>query len=246
MALIAPTPKVVNCKVSRMFNPDHNASPFNAIPPIVVALVVIILGIEIVFQVAAAGFIGGGSGVAWRILAWSQFGFSDPVFEWMRTNETYPASGLWRFFTYAFLHESMVHAVFASVLLLAIGKFVGERFKSIHVLLIFFVASSVGALAYGLVLDNNRPLVGAYPGVYGLLGAFTWVLWIGAAGDRAGQIAAFRLIAFLAGLQLLFQIIGLGGYEWVADLFGFVAGFAMCFALAPGALRRWLNRSRSR
>ena len=229
-----------------MYSPDHNASPFNSLPPIVVALVLTILGIELVFQAAGAGLIGGGSGFGWRILAWAQFGFSDPVFEWARTNQMYPANVLWRFVTYPFLHQSMMHAAFASVLLLAIGKFVGERFRSHHVLLIFLMASIVGALAFGLILNNNRPLIGAYPGVYGLLGAFTWVLWIGAEGDRTKQLAAFRLIAFLVGLQLLFQILGFGGYEWVADLFGFVAGFALCFLLAPGVFQRWLNKTRNR
>lgn len=229
-----------------MYSPDHNASPFNSIPPLVVVLVLLVLGIELVFQAAAAGFIGGGGAVGWRILAWAQFGFSDPVFEWMRANETYPANGLWRFVSYSFLHENMVHAVFASALLLAIGKFVGERFSAINVLVIFFVAAAVGALAFGLILNSNRPLIGAYPGVYGLLGAFTFILFIGADGDRRKQLAAFRLIGFLAGLQLFFQILGLGGYEWVADLFGFAAGFGICFLLAPGMFQRWLARTRHR
>ncbi len=229
-----------------MFDPDHNASPFNALPPIVVALVVVILGIELVLQAAGAGFIGGPTGVAWRLLAWSQFGFSDPVFEWMRTNGQYPANVLWRFVSYAFFHQSMMHAVFAAVLLLAIGKFVGERFRASYVILIFLVASAAGALGYGLVLNVGQPLIGAYPGVYGLLGAFTWVLWIGSDGDRSKQLSAFRLVGFLLGLQLFFQIINLGGYEWVADLFGFIAGFALCFVLAPGFIANILRRTRDR
>ena len=38
---------------------DQNQSPFNALPPVVVALVIVILGIEIVFSLGARGFIGG-------------------------------------------------------------------------------------------------------------------------------------------------------------------------------------------
>lgn len=229
-----------------MFDPDHNASPFNSIPPVVVVLALLIGGVELFFQAANAGLVGGSMGFLMRSTAWGNFAFRDEIFEWMLRNSTYPVEHLWRFVTYPFVHQAAMHAVMACVLLLAIGKFVGERFRSVHVLLIFFVSAVAGALAYGVILDDNRPLVGAYPAVYGLLGAFTWVLWIGANGDPVGRLQAFRLIGFLMGLQLLFQALFGGGFEWVADLSGFVAGFGLCFLLAPGALRTFLDRSRNR
>ena len=44
---------------------DHNVSPFNVLPPVVVALTVVIAGLEVMFQLATAGFLGGQGGVGW-------------------------------------------------------------------------------------------------------------------------------------------------------------------------------------
>lgn len=229
-----------------MFDPDHNASPFNAIPPVIVTLVALIALIEIAFQLGATGLIGGPGAVGWRIQAVEAFGFFDLVFEWMRQNGSYPPEMLWRFVTYPFIHHEAVHAVFASVLLLAIGKFVAERFSTGAVLAIFFAGAIFGALAYGLILDDRAQLIGAYPGVYGLMGAFTWSLFVTYEQAGENRLKAFQLIGFLIALQLLFKLIGGGGNDWVADLSGFVAGFMLSIALAPGGIARILARLRNR
>jgi len=232
-----------------MFDPNHNASPFNAIPFVVLLLVIVIGGIEIVFQLASMGYIGGNSGVGWRSVAVFQFGFLDANFEWMRTNRLYPINAMMTFVTYSFVHVEAMHAGFACVLLLAIGKFVAERFSAISVLIIFFAGSIFGALGYGLILNEHRQLLGAYPAVYALIGALTFILFT--EYDKTGQnrLKAFRLIGVLVGLQLVFRVIGAGGNDWVADICGFVAGFLLSFVLAPDGkvrIQRWIAQSRNR
>ena len=238
-----------------MHHPNHNASPFNDLPPIVVALVVLIGGIEIALQAGAAGLVGGPEAIGWRSTMIQRFGFFDTVFEFMRENSQYPLEGLMRFVTYAFVHFEAVHAVFACVMLLAIGKFVGERFSGFSVLAVFFASSAVGALAFGLFVREQAFLIGAYPGIYGLLGAFTWTLFM--SYERAGEkrIKAFQLIGLLMGLQLAFRLVssalgaGDGGADWIADLLGFGTGFALSYVLAPDGPRRvadWLARMRNR
>ena len=64
-----------------MHHPNHNAPPFNNIPPVVVILVVVIGGIELAFQAGAAGFAGGTDAIGWRATMMQRFGFFDPVFE---------------------------------------------------------------------------------------------------------------------------------------------------------------------
>ena len=39
---------------------EHSISPFNALPKVVVALAVVIFGLEAMFQAATAGLLGGG------------------------------------------------------------------------------------------------------------------------------------------------------------------------------------------
>lgn len=229
-----------------MHDPNHNASPFNAIPPVVVALVVAIVGIELVFQAGASGLAGGPEGIGWRSEAAGLFGFSDALFEWMRRNSNYPMEGLWRFVTYPFIHYEAIHAIFGAVLLLAMGKFVAERFSSLVVLTIYFGSAIFAAVGYALAFDENGLLIGTYPPVYGLIGAYTWVLLT--AYDIAGEnrLKAFQLIGFLVAIQLFFNFIGGGGREWVADIFGFVAGFALSIILSPGGMTRAMERLRRR
>ena len=232
-----------------MFDPDHNASPFNDIPPVIVALVALIGGIEIVFQAGAAGFAGGGAGVGWRITAIERFGFFDTVFEWMRQTGNWPVEGLWRFVTYPFVHQNIMHALLAAVLLLAMGKFVAERFALRAVLMIMLLSSMAGALAYGMLVDERMPLLGMYPAIYGLIGAFTFVMLLFYESTGQNRAQAFQMIGILVGLQLVFSIMGGGAKDWIADIAGFVAGFGLSFILAPdGAarLRRWRDRSRRR
>ena len=233
-----------------MHNPDHDVSPFNAIPPVVTVLVAVIGLIEIGLQLGQAGLVGGPTAIGWRTELVERFGFFDTVFEWMRTNGSYPLEGLWRFVTYVIVHYEITHAIFACVMLLAIGKFVGERFSALSVFVIFVASAVTGALFYGLLLNESRQLIGSYPAIYGLLGAFTWTLWMGFGRTGQNRLQAFQLIALLMGLQLLFGLIAGGsGMDWVADLFGFLTGFLLSFVLAPDGpqrIRYWIARWRSR
>lgn len=232
-----------------MLHPDHDASPFNALPPIVIILVALIGGVEIALQAGAAGLIGGPEAIGWRINLMEKVGFFDRYFEWMREAGTWPFDGLLRFVAYPVVHYNVTHAIFACVMLLAMGKFVGERFPGLNVLILVLGTSALAAVGYGFLLDDPAPLVGAYPAVYGLLGAYSWILFMGLGDKGENRLQAFTLIAVLMGLQLLFQLIGGGGNEWIADLIGFAAGFALSYVLAPdGAarIRRWIDRGRTR
>ena len=53
---------------------------------------------------------------------------------------------------------------------------------------IFFGSAIVGALVFALLTNVRTPLVGGYPAVYGLIGAFTFILWVrlGQRGRAAG------------------------------------------------------------
>jgi rhomboid protease GluP len=221
-----------------MYEDDHNASPLNPLPAIVVVFTLAIAGVELAFQAAERGFIGGAGGIAWRLNAVTGYGFYEPAFAWMFEHGVYPFELLQRLLTYAFIHGSFTHAAFAVVMLLAIGKMVAEVFSALAFAVIFVASSVVGALAYGVLLDTQFPLIGAFPAVYGMIGALTFMLWVRAKFEGDNQFRAFSLIAALMGIQLVFKLVFGGSNDWVADIAGFLTGFGLSFVLAPGGAGR--------
>ncbi|MEM7075179.1 MAG: rhomboid family intramembrane serine protease [Pseudomonadota bacterium] len=220
--------------------------PFNALPPLIAAIAIMIIGIELIFQMGARGLVGGPQAVGWRLAALQDYGFSNRAMTWMIETGQLRLDYLYRFVTYPFIHLSFVHALFATVMLLALGKFVGERMPQWAVLVLFFGSGAIGALVFGLVLPEGPGLVGAYPGVYGLIGGFTCLmwLWLGYLGEN--QTRAFSLIGVLLGLQLVFGLMYGEDPTWIADVAGFVAGFLMSFALVPGGWKRLRERLQQR
>ena len=226
------------------FDPD--ASPVNPIPPVVVGLALAIFGIELVFQAGNAGLIGGPEATGWRLAALEKYGFYEPLFDWMMQNRVFRWDYASRFFTYPFVHGSFTHMVFALVFILALGKMVGEVFSAWAVLLIFFGASAVGALAYGLAWDTRVMLFGAMPAAYGFIGAYSFLLWTRLATTGGNRMQAFGLIFFLMGLQLVWGLIFGSNGDWVADLAGFVTGFGLSFVVSPGGWHHIVGRLRQR
>ncbi len=225
---------------------NPNVSPVNPIPPVVLALVIVIVGIEAVFQMGARGFVGGPEAVGWRLSALQSYAFSGDIMDWMLANNRWPTEHLIRFVSYAFVHVGFAHMLFVVVFLLALGKMVGEIFHPLAVLVVFFGSAVVGALAYGLILDDSMPLIGGYPAVYGLIGAYTFLLWVRLAATGENQMRAFLLIGLLMGVQLVFGLLFGGGNDWLADLAGFCAGFALSFVVSPGGWGRVMDKLRQR
>ena len=224
----------------------HNEPPLNPLPPVVIALFLVIVGLEVAFNLGARGLVGGPQAVGWRLGTLERFAFSAEIFDWMRESGRWPFEHVMRFVSYPFVHASFTHALFAGVMLLALGKMVGEAMGSFAVLLIFFVSAAGGALVYALTVGGSTPLIGAFPAVYGLIGGFTYLLWLrlGQLGEK--QVRAFTLIGFLLAIQLIFGLLFGANAEWVADLAGFAIGFVMSTILVPGGWARLVDRLRQR
>lgn len=224
----------------------HNEPPLNPLPPVVIALFLVIIGIELVLTLGSRGIVGGPGAVGWRLATLERYAFSAEIFDWMRSTGRWPVEHVLRFFSYPFVHASFTHALFAGVMLLALGKMVGEAMGSIAVVLIFFVSAAGGALVYALFVGSPAPLIGAFPAVYGLIGGFTYLLWLrlGQLGEK--QLRAFTLIGFLLAIQLIFGLLFGSNSEWVSDLGGFAIGFALSTVLVPGGWAKLVARLRQR
>lgn len=237
-------------------NPHLPESPLNPLPPVVWALALPIIILEAILQLADTGLIGGAQGVGWRLTVLSRMAFLPDQLLWMIDTRQFPPAELARLLAYTFVHVSFTHAAFAVVFVLALGKFVGEVFRPLA-LAVLFLGSAIGAaLIYTLVVSNvpalqtstgqSVPLAGAYPAAFGLIGAFSFILWIRLGASGAPAWRAFSLIGMLMVVRLVFGLLLGSGPDWVADLAGFAVGFTLSFLLVPGGPARLLEHLRSR
>ncbi|WP_370231598.1 rhomboid family intramembrane serine protease [Cognatishimia sp.] len=217
---------------------EQNVSPFNAVPPVVVALAVFILGIECLFYLGAKGYVGGPTAVGWRLQAFHQFAFTSETFFLMVQTDRWLPEYMIRLVSYLFLHGNFVHAAFAAVMVLALGNMVGEVFSAVATLIVFVVPGIVGAVVFALVWPSPVGLVGAYPGVYGFIGAFSFLLWVRLRSTGDNQMRAFTLIGGLMFIQLVFGLLFESNGDWVADVAGFATGFGLSCFLVPGGWAR--------
>ncbi|MBA3908310.1 MAG: rhomboid family intramembrane serine protease [Rhodobacter sp.] len=227
--------------------PDHNAAPINPLPMIVWVLALPVIAMELVLVLAEAGLVGGAGGIGWRLQAVERFAMFPELLRYQAETGGQPYADLLRLVSYPLVHGSFTHALFAVVILLALGKMVGEIFRWWGVLVVVSGASIAGGLAYGLLIPDIRaPLIGAYPAVYGLIGAFTFLLWTNLARKGANKYRAFSLIGALLFFQLVFGVLFGGSWDWVADVTGFAAGFLLSFIVSPGGFARVREMIRQR
>ncbi|MCT4558379.1 MAG: rhomboid family intramembrane serine protease [Pelagimonas sp.] len=221
----------------------HNESPVNPLPPAVVVIFLILAGVEVALLLGSRGLIGGDNAIGWRIGLIEDMAFVPKIMAWMLETSQYPLTHVKRFVIYPFVHGSFTHGIFAMVILLAMGKIVAEAMGQFAFVTLFFAASIVGAVAYGYT--GAKPvLIGAYPGAYGLIGGFTYLMWLKLGEVGEPQYRAFQLIGFLLGIQLLFGMLFGSDPTWIAELVGFATGFLSSVALVPGGFAHLVSRLR--
>ncbi|MEM9796741.1 MAG: rhomboid family intramembrane serine protease [Pseudomonadota bacterium] len=226
----------------------RNQSPFNAPPPVVVALAALIIGLEVMFQAAEAGFVGGRQAVGWRLNAIRDWAVDGSVVAWMIETGQAPLRQLARFVTYPLIHGSFVHAAFVVVFVLALGNVCAPVFPSWRLPILFWASAVAGALVYVMLFPSSGPLFGGYPGAYGLIGVFTLLTRKGL--TRVDPDRAFLLIGFLLAIQPIFGLAGGLGFawfpDWIADIAGFAAGYGLAQLMFPGGLQGLIGRMRQR
>lgn len=227
---------------------DRNAPPLNPLPPVVWLLAAPLIAMEVVVGLGASGLAGGAEGIGWRSDAIQRFAFAPDFLRRMWEAGQWPLDGLMRLVTYPLVQIEVTQTVFVVVFLLALGKFVGEIFRAWAVVAVVIGSSIGAAVIYTAVPWMQSALIGAWPPVYGLIGAFTYILWagLGRRGSQAGPLGAFSLIGMLLGVQLLFGALFGSGTQWVAEVAGFAVGFALSFVVSPGGIDRLRAMMRQR
>ncbi len=170
---------------------------------------------------------------------------------------------LWTFFTYAFLHASLLHIGLNLAWLIPFGTAIARRFGAWRYVAFMLITAAAGALAQFIGTPHaNVPMIGASAAISGTMAAAMRFIfqehgpletWRAGAGDGAAYrvpamslLATFRdvrFIFFLAvwiGLNILFGLGGLSfGVEpgqqiaWQAHMGGFLAGLVLFTAFDP-------------
>ncbi|SNT74346.1 rhomboid family intramembrane serine protease [Paracoccus seriniphilus] len=228
-----------------------NQSPLNPLPAAVWLLALPVIAAEVVFALGRAGFVGGAEGVGLRLSAMQITAFAPEMIQRMWSLGVIDWDQLYRLVTYSFVNGSLTHALFVLAFTLALGNLVGREFRPWAVIVLYLGSAAGGALVYtaamSLLSGRPAPLIGGYPAVYGLVGAFTFLLWARLAATHANRLRAFTLIGMLLLFQLVFGVIfGNAGYGWIAEIAGFAIGFGLSFLLVDGGVARALRHIRQR
>lgn len=231
--------------------PGLTESPLNPLPPVVWLLTLPVIATEALFALGAAGLIGGAEGVGLRLTAIRMTALPPELIQRAALLLAQAPSEFYRLLSYSFVHVSLTHALFVAVFTLALGNLVAQNFRPGAVVALYLGSAIGGALVYAGVLAGlglaNAPLIGGYPAVYGLVGAFTFLLWTRLAAVNANRMRAFTLIGILLAFQLVFGLtFGGAGLGWIAEIAGFATGFALSFGLVDGGMARALRRIRQR
>jgi len=228
-----------------MHDEHRGDAPFNPMPPVITAIALGLFGAEALLSLAVQGFLGGQEGVGWRTWVIRNYALKGDMQTWMLQSGRFPADFLKRYLTYPIVHGSFVHMAFAVVILLALGKSVGGIFSAWAVFAIFLLSSVAGAIAFGLS-GTSQWLLGAWPGVFGILGAFTFLLWVDLGWQGANRWRAFTLFGLLLAVGLVFRLLFGARLDWIAEVAGFAAGFGLSFIVCPGGWDRAVARLRRR
>ena len=236
-------------------------SPLNPLPAVVWLLALPIIASEIYFGLGRLGFIGGAEGIGLRLGALERTAFAPEMLIRMWQTGSIDPGQLLRIVTYPFIQGGFAVAAIVLAFLLALGKMVATEFRPWALVVLFLGSAIGGALVYTLVVaalvpgGRVAPLVGAYPAVYGLVGAFTFLLWTRLAQTGGNRMRAFTLICALMVFQLVFGLssalfTGVDGVfrrlDWLADIAGFATGFGLSFLVVDGGVARALRHIRQR
>ena len=214
----------------------------NPIPAVILAILCGIVLVEIFLVFGFGGLVGKSGVAAERLILIQKYGVTPDLASWMFETSNFSIDYVSRFIVYPFVNLSSLSVVFATVLLLALGKIVGEVFSALSVVLIWFLTTTLAAFFYSMSATDGQILVGSYPGIYGFVGAYTFVSWIILRlAEEKNQSQAFSLIVALMSIQLLFSLVFGTGQLWIADFAGFVIGFIISFFLTPGGIKRVIS-----
>lgn len=205
---------------------------FNPQPVAVWLLVLPIAGVEAVLSLASAGLVNWPGSIAWREAWVLRAGITPALQDWMIGAATYPPEHLLRYLAYGFVHLGPAQSVLVAAIVAGLGTACAPALGSARVVGFALAGQAAGAVAFGLWGLEGAWLIGGYPLIFALAGAYAAVQWHSGVGARAFGLLAMLVLGRLAVAALM------GGTDFLADLVAAGVGFALALGLRPGLLAR--------
>lgn len=198
------------------------AEPMINMPPVTLALILVILCIHIGMNYVLPDDIAG-----WIVM---NLGFVPEAFNTAPLSPPVLASTI----AHMFLHGSWMHVVMNIFMLAAFGSGIERWLGSRRLLILFFVSGLFGAAAHYILNTHSVfPMIGASGGLSGLFAAAIVMLNRGQR-EMGGRIGILPFALLWIGLSIAFGM--LGGPDgsmiaWAAHVGGFLGGFAVLKAM---------------
>ena len=145
----------------------------------------------------------------------------------------YPAQPWLMFLTYGFLHGGPLHMAVNMVTLWSLGRIVVGRIGGRGLALLYLGSILGGAVAYGLISDSLRLMVGASGALFGLAGAMVVWLWNDRDLHDGNLRQMWNLLAYLLVINVVMYWALDGQLAWETHLGGFLIGCALGYTLDP-------------
>jgi len=218
------------------FFQDPARQPFLRVPPVVIWLIALFLGIHGLLTTLFASHANE---------IYLAYGFVPALYSPSAVARAGIHVGIvadlaFRFVSYIFLHGSWSHVILNCVWLLAFGPVVARRFGTPLFLMFFLVCGILAAVAH-LVVNWGSPVevVGASGGIAGLMGAAFRMPQFDSSESADAPLAPIlsaRILIWSAAwllVNVLAGVTGLGGgpgpnmVAWVAHMGGYFAGLLL-------------------
>ena len=204
--------------------------PHIPVHPVLWVMIAVMIGFEVMFSAADAGWLPESMG-RWQV--YLHLAFFDLDFEYMRAGNPVELAFIWPLLTHAFLHGGWLHLAMNGAAFLGLGHVLVQMIGIGRFLVIFVVTAVAGALTFGLIADTNGPLVGASGAIFGMLAVLTAWQERTLRLARLSRSAIWRRIGALVFLNAALAF-GLGGLlAWQAHLGGWVAGWLLAGVIRP-------------
>ena len=146
-------------------------------------------------------------------------------------NEAILNGQYWRFVTPIFLHANILHVGLNMLNLIVLGVIVERIFGHIRFLLIYLVTGVISVVA-SFYFAPQEISVGASGAIFGLVGAYSFFVFIHRKAFRYGGIPALSWLVLIIGLNLGIGLI-IPNVDNYAHVGGFLSGCILGWFFAP-------------